>query len=65
MLYFTDQNIFISVRAAAQKLGVATITMYRLVERGEIPSVRLGSRRLIPAKFIDQLAEKALGQGAK
>jgi excisionase family DNA binding protein len=37
--------------------GLAEITVYRKVKAGDIPSVKLGGRRLIPASFFMQLLE--------
>lgn len=45
---------FYPVAEAAQKLGVASITIYRGVESGKIPSKRIGSRVMVPSSFVDQ-----------
>ena len=45
---------FYPVAEAAQKLGVATITLYRGVKSGRIPSKRIGSRVMIPGSFVDR-----------
>jgi excisionase family DNA binding protein len=39
----------ISVEAAGRALGVSRSTVWRLIQRGELPSVRRGGRRLVPA----------------
>ncbi|MEI6388322.1 MAG: helix-turn-helix domain-containing protein [Spirochaetota bacterium] len=49
----------ISANAAAERLGVVPLTVYRMMQRGELPSVRLGSRKLIPEGYIDQLIASA------
>lgn len=36
-----------SVAEAAQELGVSTSLVYKLVRQKELPSVRLGDRRLV------------------
>jgi excisionase family DNA binding protein len=55
---------FISVKDVAPRLGLSKITVYRMVEDGRIPSVKLGSRRLIPEAAIDSLLLAAMGASA-
>ncbi len=45
----------VSVDEVAQVLGISRNHAFRCVERGEIPSVRIGRRVLIPAAFLDRL----------
>lgn len=45
---------FYPVNQAAEKLGVAAITLYRGVESGKIPHKRIGSRVMIPGSFVDR-----------
>ena len=42
------QNL-ITVEAAGRALGVSRSTVWRLIQRGELPSIRRGGRRLVPA----------------
>jgi excisionase family DNA binding protein len=42
----------ITVEEAGRTLGVSRSTVWRLIQRGELPSVRRGGRRLIPATAI-------------
>lgn len=51
---------FISRNEAATLLGVSLSTLIRHLADGSIPSIRLGSRVLIPAEFIENLAQEAL-----
>lgn len=39
----------------AELLGISRNHAFRCVARGEIPSVRMGRRLLIPASFLDGL----------
>jgi len=39
----------ISVEEAGRALGVSRSTVWRLIQRGELPSIRRGGRRLVPA----------------
>jgi excisionase family DNA binding protein len=45
----------VSVDEVAHVLGISRNHAFRSVERGEIPSVRIGRRVLVPASFLDQL----------
>lgn len=51
----------ITVREAAEVLGISRNHAFRCVQRGEIPSFRIGRRLLIPTAFLDALLE---AQGA-
>jgi excisionase family DNA binding protein len=44
-----------SPREAASLLGLARSSIYGAIARGELRSVQLGSRRLIPASEIDRV----------
>lgn len=41
-----------TVEEAGRTLGVSRSTVWRLIQRGELPSVRRGGRRLVPASAI-------------
>ena len=44
-----------SVAETAQMLGLCEASIYRAMRRGDIASVLVGGRRLIPAATIDRL----------
>lgn len=44
----------ISVEEAGRALGVSRSTVWRLIQRGELPSIRRGGRRLVPADAARQ-----------
>ena len=44
-----------SVSEAAEWLGISRAFAYELVARGDIPSIRLGRRVLIPTKRLNAL----------
>jgi excisionase family DNA binding protein len=54
-------NSFLSIPEVADILGISCITAYRHAEAGMIPSVKIGSRRLVPRVFLTNLEAKALG----
>jgi excisionase family DNA binding protein len=48
----------ITVEAAGRALGVSRSTVWRLIQRGELPSVRRGGRRLVPADATRRRARR-------
>lgn len=56
------KRCLISVKEAAQILGIATITAYRMCEGGRLPSIKIGGRRLIAEATIEALIASATGE---
>jgi len=52
----------VSVKQAAQRLGVSTGLVRRAIQRGELRAIRFGSRVLIPVAALDELLDS--GQGS-
>lgn len=50
-----DQKPTLTVAEAAELLGVSRGLAYDLVRRGEIPSIRLGRRLLVPRHALELL----------
>jgi excisionase family DNA binding protein len=48
----------ISVDEAGRALGVSRATVWRLIQRGDLPSVRRGGRRLVPSTAIGTRARR-------
>ncbi|HZL64927.1 MAG TPA: helix-turn-helix domain-containing protein [Thermoleophilia bacterium] len=46
-----------SVREAAQILGISSSYAYLVIERGEIPALRVGGRILVPRDALDEMLE--------
>ncbi len=42
----------ITVEQAGRTLGLSRSTVWRLIQRGDLPSIRRGGRRLIPARAV-------------
>lgn len=55
----TQRAVF-CVTEAAEVLGISRALAYELVRRGELPSVRLGRRVVVPRIALDRLFEEAL-----
>ena len=53
-------RLVVSVAAAAEMLGISDDLVYELIEREQLPCLRLGRRRLIPRRAIELLVEIAM-----
>lgn len=51
---------FCSVAEAAKVLGVSRMTLYRLIEDGDFPAVRLRSRIVVPVAALERLESHAV-----
>ena len=47
----------ITVTEAACRLGIGRNSAYEAVRRGEIPTIRIGKRILVPISALDRLLE--------
>ena len=54
----------ISAEEAATRLGLHRITVYRMTASGELPSIKIGRRRLIPESAITSIIAQAV-EGAQ
>jgi len=55
MCNLDDEKKTLSVEEAARYLGIGRNTAYECVRKGEIPSIRLGRRILVPRNRLEQL----------
>lgn len=53
-----DQRRLLSVEEAAARAGIARSRLYLLMREGEVDSIRLGRRRLIPLEAIDGFVDR-------
>ena len=44
----------VTITEASRALGVSTATVWRLIQRGALPSVRRNGRRLVPARALER-----------
>ena len=51
----TEKKLTLTVPEAAQRLGIGRNAAYQGVRRGEIPSIRVGGRILVPKRALDDL----------
>ena len=47
---------------AAEALGIGRSTAFALVSSGELPSVRVGKRRLVPTAALREYAERLIAE---
>jgi len=50
-----EGRLTLSVDEAAKRLGISRPTAYEGIRRGEIPSIKVGSRILVPIARLEQL----------
>lgn len=54
-----SEPLTITVEEAGRRLGISRGLAYELVRRGEIPAIRLGSRRLVvPAGAVEAIVRE-------
>lgn len=51
----SDERLTVTVTEAAELLGISRGMAYECVRTGELPSVRLGGRILVPRQRLDEL----------
>jgi excisionase family DNA binding protein len=54
-----DERVAITIPEAAKKLGIGRNSAYRAATNGEIPTIRLGKRLLVPLAAFQRLLENA------
>jgi excisionase family DNA binding protein len=53
----------VTVEDVGRTLGVSRSTVWRLIQRGDLPSVRQGGRRLVPASALHARARRRRTKG--
>jgi excisionase family DNA binding protein len=54
-----NDRLTLTVEEAAQLLGISRALGYELVARGELPSIRLGRRIVVPRRALDAMLDAA------
>ena len=52
-----DRRLSLTVMEAAEVLGISRTLAYELVARGELPSLRMGRRIVVPRRALESLLE--------
>ena len=55
---------FFSVSEVAAMLGTSDMTLYRAINAGEFPAIRIRGRLIVPAKALDAMIDAATASGA-
>ena len=55
-----DHRQFYTVAEAARLLRLSTMTLYRAIEAGQFPAIRIRTRIVVPARAIDEMVGQAL-----
>jgi excisionase family DNA binding protein len=53
---------FLSTTETGRRLGVSRSYVYELINRGEIKTIKVGSRRLVPAGEVDNYAARLIAE---
>jgi len=53
-----DERLAIAVEEAAHLLGISRSLAYELCARGELPTIRLGRRLVVPKRALVEMIEK-------
>ena len=52
-----ENQIGVSIKQFSEMLGISLPHAYRMVEKGEVPSMKLGNRYIISRKYIENKLE--------
>lgn len=55
-----DASLVMTVAETATALRVSDDTVYELVQRGDLPCLQLGRRKVIPRRAVELIVEQAL-----
>ena len=58
-------RLLLDVASAARVMGISRSLLYELLSRGELPSIRIASRRLVPRQSIEDFIARALARPAE
>jgi excisionase family DNA binding protein len=60
-----SDRLTLTVKEAGKKLGLSRGLMYEAIRRGQIPSIRIGRRILIPRLALERLLQDHSPNGVK
>jgi len=58
-----SEPLVVSVRELGEKLGLGRSLAYRMVSEGQVPSIRLGRRILVPVRSLERMLLVNAGSG--
>ncbi|MDB4306266.1 helix-turn-helix domain-containing protein [bacterium] len=59
------ERLALSVTEVAESLGISRAQAYKMVKSGELPSISVGTRRLIPDAWVREWMEEQRTQGSE
>jgi len=65
MISETDRRLVLTVEEAAQLLGIGRTLAWRLVQEGELPSVRLGRCVRVPRRELEAWVQEQTEENAR
>lgn len=54
-----EYRMILTVREAAERLGLSRNGTYEAIRRGELPALRIGRRVLVPLAALERMLEQA------
>ena len=61
-MVLTDEKQVLTVEEAGRVLGLGRSASYDAVRRGDIPSIRIGHRLVVPTRALERLLETGTSQ---
>ena len=55
-----DAPRFYNATEVAAMFGVSRMTVYRAIDDGDIPAIRVRGRRIIPARAVDAMVQESI-----
>ncbi len=55
-------KLLLTTDEAAEALGVGKTKLYELLGRGELPSLKIGRRRMVPMRAIEDFVERLMAE---
>ena len=55
-----DEPLSVSVEVGGKRLGLSRNATYEAIRRGDIPSLRIGKRIMIPTRALDAMVDTAV-----
>ena len=54
--------VLLSIVDAAKRIGVSRRTLYTYMNRGEVHTIYVGSRRLVPQAEVERITKEGIGK---
>jgi excisionase family DNA binding protein len=58
----SEGRLTVTVAEAAELLGISRGLAYELIQRGELPAMRLGRRIIVPVRAIEALLDRVVAE---